>query len=67
MEIRESVSYYKAETYRCPSTGQCSSFVHISDLAVGTGMATGHRFDGRSLIPGRGKRFFSSSQRPERF
>jgi hypothetical protein len=46
------------QDYAVPSTSQCSSFVHVSDLEIEADIATGHRFDGRSLIPGRGKRFF---------
>jgi hypothetical protein len=41
-------------------------FVHVSERSWGSsvGITTGYGLDSRDSIPGRGKKFFSSPQRP---
>jgi hypothetical protein len=41
-----------------------SELVHYTDRSVG--IATGYGLDDRSSVPDRGKRFFSTPQRPDR-
>jgi hypothetical protein len=41
-------------------------YTHYSKIIFTCGIATGYGLDGRGSIPGRGKRLFSTPQRPDR-